>query len=157
MALFQHLDASPPALSPPQSLALCLPLDHLDAHPILVQSSMPVPKPCGVLCVMAAAVASAVTYDPVARAIRVHIPGSSEEDVFFLHPATVRRNDRSAQSIDEWTGEQRLQYSDVKDDIEPEGIRPLGNYAVAITWPDGFTQVCPCPALTSPALACSVL
>ena len=42
---------------------------------------------------------------------------------------------------DEWTGEQKIQYSDVPDDIEPEEIRPMGNYAVSITWPDGFSQV----------------
>lgn len=42
---------------------------------------------------------------------------------------------------DEWSGEQKLQYSDIPDDIEPEEIRPLGNYAVEITWPDGFNQV----------------
>eukprot|EP00897_Mesotaenium_endlicherianum_P002466 jgi/Mesen1/2247/ME000153S01474 len=55
---------------------------------------------------------------------------------FWLSPATVRRNDRSAQSI-------RLKYSDVEESIVPESIRPLGNYAAAITWPDGFTQVAP--------------
>ena len=42
---------------------------------------------------------------------------------------------------DEWTGEQRLQYNDVSDDIEPVAIRTVGNYAVAISWPDGFEQV----------------
>jgi DUF971 family protein len=42
---------------------------------------------------------------------------------------------------DEWTGEQKLQYSDIPDDIEPEEIKPMGNYAVSITWPDGFSQV----------------
>jgi hypothetical protein len=42
---------------------------------------------------------------------------------------------------DEWTGEQKLQYTDVPEDIEPEDIRPMGNYAVSITWPDGFSQV----------------
>jgi len=34
-----------------------------------------------------------------------------------------------------------LQYSDIPEDIEPEEIRPMGNYAVSITWPDGFSQV----------------
>lgn len=42
---------------------------------------------------------------------------------------------------DEWSGEQKLRYSDVMDNIEPESIRPMGNYAVAINWPDGFSQV----------------
>jgi len=42
---------------------------------------------------------------------------------------------------DEWSGEQKLRYSDVVETIEPESIRPMGNYAVAINWPDGFSQV----------------
>ncbi|CAN4096366.1 unnamed protein product [Withania somnifera] len=47
------------------------------------------------------------------------------------------------QPADEWTGEQKLQYADIPDNIEPEEIRPLGNYAVQITWPDGFHQIAP--------------
>ncbi|XP_075508932.1 fe-S cluster assembly factor HCF101, chloroplastic isoform X1 [Primulina tabacum] len=86
-------------------------------------------------------VSTAVTYDKSMKAIRVKVPESDEE--FFLHPATVRRNDRSASSVDEWTGEQKLQYSDVSEDIEPEEIRPMGNYAVSIAWPDGFNQIAP--------------
>ncbi|XP_009627669.1 fe-S cluster assembly factor HCF101, chloroplastic isoform X1 [Nicotiana tomentosiformis] len=86
-------------------------------------------------------VSTAVSYDRSIKAIKVKVPDSDEE--FYLHPATVRRNDRSAQSVDEWTGEQKLQYSDILDDIEPEEIRPLGNYAVEITWPDGFNQIAP--------------
>ncbi|KAI0493868.1 hypothetical protein KFK09_023994 [Dendrobium nobile] len=86
-------------------------------------------------------VSTAVFYDKLIRAIRVRVPGSDDE--FFLHPATVRRNDRSAQSVDEWTGEQKLQFGDVPEDIEPEDIRPMGNYAVSITWPDGFSQIAP--------------
>ncbi|XP_034700200.1 fe-S cluster assembly factor HCF101, chloroplastic isoform X1 [Vitis riparia] len=86
-------------------------------------------------------VSTAVTYDKFIKAIRVKVPDSEEE--FLLHPATVRRNDRSAQSVDEWTGEQKLQYADVPEDIEPEEIRPMGNYAVSITWPDGFSQIAP--------------
>ncbi|KAK9149488.1 hypothetical protein Scep_008245 [Stephania cephalantha] len=86
-------------------------------------------------------VSTAVTYDNSIKAIRVKVPDSKEE--FLLHPATVRRNDRSAQSVDEWTGEQKVQYGDVPEDIEPEEIRPMGNYAVSITWPDGFSQIAP--------------
>nr|CAB3474096.1 unnamed protein product [Digitaria exilis] len=42
-------------------------------------------------------VSTAVSYDRSIRAIRVKVPDSDEE--FLLHPATVRRNDRSAQSM----------------------------------------------------------
>ncbi|KAF8393323.1 hypothetical protein HHK36_021564 [Tetracentron sinense] len=86
-------------------------------------------------------VSTAITYDNSIKAIRVKVPDSDEE--FLLHPATVRRNDRSAQSVDEWTGEQKLKYADVPEDIEPEDIRPMGNYAVSIMWPDGFSQIAP--------------
>ncbi|KAF6172912.1 hypothetical protein GIB67_035466 [Kingdonia uniflora] len=86
-------------------------------------------------------VSTAVTYDKALKAIWVKVPDSEEE--FLLHPATVRRNDRSAQSIDEWSGEQKLQYADIPEDIEPQDIRPMGNYAVSITWPDGFSQIAP--------------
>ncbi|CAM8938690.1 unnamed protein product [Rhodiola kirilowii] len=86
-------------------------------------------------------VSTAVTYDKSFKAIRVKVPNSDEE--FYLHPATVRRNDRSAQSVDEWSGEQKLQYNDVPEDIQPQDIRPMGNYAVSITWPDGFSQIAP--------------
>ncbi|XP_047308403.1 fe-S cluster assembly factor HCF101, chloroplastic [Impatiens glandulifera] len=86
-------------------------------------------------------VSTAVTYDKSLKVIKVKVPNSDEE--FLLHPATVRRNDRSAQSVDEWTGEQKLQFADVSEDIEPEEIRPMGNYAVSITWPDGFSQIAP--------------
>ncbi|OWM66008.1 hypothetical protein CDL15_Pgr015434 [Punica granatum] len=92
-------------------------------------------------------VSTAVTYDTSIKAIRVKVPDSDEE--FLLHPATVRRNDRSAQSVDEWTGEQKLQYTDVPEDIEPEEIRPMGNYAVSIVWPDGFNQIAPYDQLQS--------
>ncbi|XP_071910963.1 fe-S cluster assembly factor HCF101, chloroplastic isoform X5 [Coffea arabica] len=86
-------------------------------------------------------VSTAVTYDRTIKVIKVKVPASDEE--FYLHPATVRRNDQSAQSVDEWTGEQKLQYTDIPEDIEPEEIRPMGNYAVSITWPDGFSQIAP--------------
>lgn len=31
--------------------------------------------------------------------------------------------------------------ADISDDIEPAAWQPVGNYAVQITWPDGFSQV----------------
>lgn len=92
-------------------------------------------------------VSTAVTYDKAINAIRVKVPGTTDE--FLLHPATVRRNDRSAKSIDEWSGEQKLRYTDVAENIEPESIRPMGNYAVAINWPDGFSQIAPYDQLAS--------
>ncbi|PRQ45847.1 hypothetical protein RchiOBHm_Chr3g0496131 [Rosa chinensis] len=84
-------------------------------------------------------VSAAVTYDKSIKAIRVRVPDSDDE--FLLHPVTVRRNDRSAQSVDERIGEQKLQYNDGPENIEPEEIRPMENYAMSITWPDGFSRL----------------
>ena len=42
-------------------------------------------------------VSTAVMYDKSIKAIKVKVPDSNEE--FLLDPATVRRNDRSAQSV----------------------------------------------------------
>ncbi|GJT93020.1 hypothetical protein Tco_1081865 [Tanacetum coccineum] len=62
----------------------------------------------------------AVMYDKYIREIRVKVPDSNEE--FLLIPTTVRRNNRSAQSVDEWTGEQKLQYGDIQYGEIPEDI-----------------------------------
>ena len=47
----------------------------------------------------------------------------------------------SASSINEWTGERTLRDEDVPEDVRPASVQPLGNYAVQITWQDGFNQV----------------
>ncbi|CAG9460306.1 unnamed protein product [Pedinophyceae sp. YPF-701] len=82
-----------------------------------------------------------VRYDKALNALVVRLPGEEE---FLLDPPTVRRNDKSAVSVDEWTGQRLIQDEDIPDDLTPEeefGINPLGNYAVQINWKDGFNQV----------------
>ena len=76
-------------------------------------------------------------YDESLHAFIVNLGGPE----FLLDPAVVRRNDTSAKSINEWTGVKMLQDSDIADDIRPESVAPLGNYAVQILWQDGFNQV----------------
>jgi len=80
-------------------------------------------------------VAAFVVKPPSAR------PGKVEEAAYYLDPATVRRNDTSAASINEWTGEKMLSDGDIPDDIEPLEIRSVGNYAGQIQWQGGFNQV----------------
>jgi len=87
-----------------------------------------------------------VVYDAGARAIIVRLPDAPE---FALSPATVRRNDTSAQSVNEWTGQRMLRDEDVAEDVTPAAINPLGNYAVQISWEDGFNQVAPYELLDS--------
>lgn len=81
-------------------------------------------------------------YDESLRAFAVRLPGSDRPE-FYLHPAVVRRNDTSARSVNEWTGERTLRDDEVPEDVQPASVQPLGNYAVQITWQDGFNQVCP--------------
>lgn len=64
-----------------------------------------------------------------------------EAQPIWLDPAEVRRNDTSAKSMNEWTGQQALDFASIPDRIRPQAINPLGNYAVQITWEDGFNQV----------------
>ena len=76
-------------------------------------------------------------YDAARHALVVDLEGRN----FALHPALVRRNDTSAASINEWTGEKLSKSDNVPDDIQPDTVAPLGNYAVQILWQDGFNQV----------------
>lgn len=60
-----------------------------------------------------------------------------------FNPADIRRADKSAASVDEWTGEKLITASSISNDVKPAKISPLGNYAVLIIWEDGFNQVVP--------------
>jgi DUF971 family protein len=71
----------------------------------------------------------------------VRLPDAPQRGEFALSPAVVRRNDTSARSINEWTGEKTLRDGDIAEDVAPASVQPLGNYAVQITWQDGFNQV----------------
>ena len=48
-------------------------------------------------------------YDAADQVFVCRLPDSSRPE-FYLHPAVVRRNDTSAKSINEWTGEKTLRY-----------------------------------------------
>lgn len=52
----------------------------------------------------------------------------------------LRLSCRCAVCVNELTGEQILKPQDVKDDIAPMKITPLGNYAVGIEWNDGHAS-----------------
>ena len=68
---------------------------------------------------------------------------SSVGETFTVSPATLRRACRCAHCINELTGEQVLQPENVSEDIKPEAISPLGNYAVTISWTDGHSSIFP--------------
>ena len=91
---------------------------------------------------LARAPKNVVRYDAEFRALAVRLPNELDGDgEFWLDPAVVRRNDTSALSINEWTGEKMLNDADIPDDVTPAAVNPLGNYAVQIGWEDGFNQV----------------
>jgi hypothetical protein len=80
------------------------------------------------------------SYDEQSRLLAVWTAASGS---FLLDPAAVRRADTSVASINEWTGELSPP-SSIPGDIAPQSLAPLGNYAVQITWEDGFNQVRVC-------------
>jgi DUF971 family protein len=97
---------------------------------------------------------NSVRFDSELSAFVVRLPGQGvgepgeAGEAFLLHPAVVRRADTSARSVNEWTGERTLRDEDIPEDVRPSDVQPLGNYAVQITWEDGFNQVAPFEVLS---------
>ncbi|MEW5302528.1 MAG: hypothetical protein WDW36_005305 [Sanguina aurantia] len=87
---------------------------------------------------MAARPTGAVTHLATQGLVQVALPGTPR---FMLLPALLRRRDTSATSVNEWTGLRQVLDGDISETIQPMTISPLGNYAVQITWEDGFNQV----------------
>ncbi|MEM7390937.1 MAG: DUF971 domain-containing protein, partial [Verrucomicrobiota bacterium] len=54
--------------------------------------------------------------------------------------AELRRRCRCAYCVEELTGKQILKAEDVPDDVYPLSITPMGNYAVGISWSDGYCK-----------------
>ncbi len=73
-----------------------------------------------------------VTFDE--EAITVRIPGRG---VFRVDNRTLRGNCQCAVCVDEFTGERRIGYDDVPEDIHAKEVKPLGNYALYVQWSDG--------------------
>lgn len=68
---------------------------------------------------------------------------SSESEVQQVWPADLRRNCRCALCVDEMTGRVRLDPGSVSENIRPNKMRPVGNYAIEITWSDGHPSLYP--------------
>ena len=81
----------------------------------------------------------AVSYDPD----RGIIFTSPSEKNIIIKPAKLRGACRCAHCINEMTGEQVLRPEDIREDITPKNINPLGNYAVTISWSDGHSSIFP--------------
>lgn len=117
----------------------CVSQDKLEilVQPLGALSSAPALLPVQHNCKVSDDIVLPSRYDAARHALVVDLEGRN----FALHPALVRRNDTSAASINEWTGEKLSKSDNVPDDIEPDTVAPLGNYAVQILWQDGFNQV----------------
>lgn len=72
----------------------------------------------------------------IGRGVVITWPDGSEQDI---DAATMRRACRCAHCIEETTGKQLLDPASVSEDIYPNEIQPMGNYAVSVQWSDGHT------------------
>lgn len=50
---------------------------------------------------------------------------------------TLRFHCRCAACVDEWTRERKIQMEQIRPDIKPVRVEPVGRYAVQIDWNDG--------------------
>ena len=76
---------------------------------------------------------------------------SSGENI-VVEPAELRRSCRCAHCINEMTGEQVLRAEEIDNDIRPERISPLGNYAITVAWSDGHSSIFPYEMLEKVAM-----
>jgi DUF971 family protein len=69
-------------------------------------------------------------------------------------PKFLRLQCHCAACIEEWTGRKMLKPESIPDDIRPERLSPVGQYALHIEWSDGHAtgiytfdllrSICPC-------------
>ena len=69
----------------------------------------------------------------------VHLRWKNGEELTVTNH-DLRLSCRCALCVNELTGEQMQKPSDIKPDIQPKEIFPLGNYAIGINWNDGHAS-----------------
>ena len=60
--------------------------------------------------------------------------------ILEIPPMELRLACRCALCVSETTGEKLIRREDIDPDVYPESIKPVGNYASAVTWSDGHTS-----------------
>ena len=71
----------------------------------------------------------------------------------------LRLSCQCASCVDEWTGESLLKREKIPEDIHPDDLFPVGNYAIQVNWSDGHStgiysfdllrKICPCESCMS--------
>jgi len=63
----------------------------------------------------------------------------SDDRIFEPSYLDLRYYCPCASCVDEITGERRIRRGDLKPDMKPMKIEPVGNYALKFTWSDGHS------------------
>lgn len=72
-----------------------------------------------------------------------------QNGVKTITPFELRTKCQCAECVDEFTGDKILDETKVPKDIEPLTIKPVGNYAVGISWSDAHSSLMPFSFLSS--------
>ncbi len=64
-------------------------------------------------------------------------------EVKAISPVTLRLACRCAHCVNEMTGERMIGEHDIDQNVIPQSIRAMGNYAVTISWSDGHSSIFP--------------
>jgi len=64
-------------------------------------------------------------------------------EVTIISPKTLRENCICAHCVDDVSGQKKLDPATISEDIKPEVMNPVGNYALGISWSDGHSSLYP--------------
>ncbi|KAK4537906.1 hypothetical protein CDCA_CDCA14G3931 [Cyanidium caldarium] len=84
-------------------------------------------------------------YDTESGDIVVRIGGANDDDAHVEHiwPAALRRACRCAACVDEYSGAPLLDPGKVDENVRPQQMMNVGNYALAINWSDSHQSIMP--------------
>lgn len=59
--------------------------------------------------------------------------------IWQVNNRILRLNSQDAYSVDEMTGKRLIRERDIRTDLMPQSVTPLGNYAINVAWNDGHS------------------